>query len=367
MDTAGLLSAVVPIVVAASTGTGTDAATGTSTGTGSATGAGTVPPVVRLVRERLGQSESGRAALTGLGGSPRDPAAADRLRTALRDVIDSEPDFGRQLAGLLTAPPPPTAPPGPPPAPAGTAPGDPTGKISLGPLTIATTRGGAGALLTMVACVLGLVVLAVYGGAKALDGDDAAAGNGRGGGTAARPGGADGPFDARPRAVLKDRDLVASILPGLDAVPGGWTVETAAEVAQGTGCPPVATRMSVCGTVSYLIPKTDNVASFHVIGFPDLAAARSFYREMKESKPPSVALPALGDESHAYEQDGEAPKEIHSVVRSGTVVVGVMYEIEAETWTDTYGSDHLEILTGTLTERLRQAISGQTPTTRVVF
>ncbi|MEU3600033.1 hypothetical protein ABZ714_15125 [Streptomyces sp. NPDC006798] len=349
------------------TSTGTGAGTGTSTGTGSATGAGTVPAVVRLVRERLGESESGRAALTGLGVSPRDPAAADRLGTALREAVGSDPEFGRRLATLLTAPPPPAEPPGRPPNPSGTATGDPAGELSLGPLTISTTRGGAGALLATVACVLGIVVLAVYGGAKALDGDEAAGGSGRGGGTAARPGGPDGRFDGRDRSVLKDRDVVASILPGLDAVPGGWTVESAPEVAQGTECPPVATRMSACGTVSYLAPETDNVASFHVIGFPDVTAARQFYREMKETKPPSVALPALGDESHAYEQDGEAPKEVHSVVRSGTVVVGVIYEIEAESWTETYGADHLEILTGTLTERLRQAVSGQTPTTRVVF
>ncbi|MFD0395608.1 hypothetical protein ACFQ3Z_40105 [Streptomyces nogalater] len=55
--------------------------------------------------------------------------------------------------------------------------------ISLGPLTISTTRGGPGALLALVALVMGIVALAVYGGVRAIGVDDSP---GPGSGTSTR-------------------------------------------------------------------------------------------------------------------------------------------------------------------------------------
>ncbi|MFI2209567.1 hypothetical protein [Streptomyces sp. NPDC020141] len=363
-----MASAVVPIVVAA------------ITGAGSAIGAGTVQAVSGLVRERLGRSEQGQAALTGLDESPGDSTAADELRAALRDALDTDQEFERRLTALLRTPPPPPRPPAPP---GSVIVGDGNRlrgtNISLGPLTVSTPRGGPGALLALAVLVLGIVVLAVYGGVRVLDADDSPArySGGSGGDTAARQdaGTGDGAGDTgKPaadgvkRTVLKDKAVVASVLPGLDAVPSGWARKSAPEIHGASECPNVPADLLLCGTVAYRAPDTNNIAHLQLFAFPDVAAARSVYRQLKERNPASIALPALGDESHAYNESEErSAKEVRSLVRSGTVVVGVIYEIEAADWTEVYGADHLEILTRMLTQRLQQAMTGGTPTARAVL
>lgn len=68
--------------------------------------------VSALVRERLGMSDRGRAALAGVDGSPYDVAAVYALRTALRDAIADDSVFARRLAEAVgTSPPPSYAPP----------------------------------------------------------------------------------------------------------------------------------------------------------------------------------------------------------------------------------------------------------------
>ncbi|MEU5079782.1 MULTISPECIES: hypothetical protein [Streptomyces] len=370
MDTAGLASAVVPLVVAAVTGAGT------------ALGTETVQMVSGLVRERLGGSEQGRAALTGLDRAPDDSTAADRLHAALRDALDADPAFARRLFSLFEAPPPPQQPPAPP---GSVVIGDGNrlrgSNISLGPLTISTTRGGPGALVALVALVLAIVALAVYGGVRAIGVDDSP---GRGSGTASRQdtGGEGGAAGAsadgsdnslaggRIRPVLKDRDVVKSVLPGLDAVPGGWTQESAPKVleAGASRCRTDQPSVLFCGEAEYQDPSTNNVAEFEVYALSSVSAAQSAYRSARGDAPPSMALPALGDESHAFGgQDGSSGKTVMSVVRFGSVVVGVTYRIEAVDWTEAFGGDHLEVLTRMLVDRVRQACEGQAPTARAVL
>ncbi|MFC5658169.1 hypothetical protein [Streptomyces nogalater] len=370
MDTASLASAAVPLVVAAITGAGT------------AIGTQTVQMVSGLVRERLDGSEQGRAALTGLDRAPDDSAAAGRLHAALRDVLDADPAFARQLLSLFEAPPPPPQPP----APAGSVViGDGNrlrgSNISLGPLTISTTRGGPGALLALVALVMGIVALAVYGGVRAIGVDDSP---GPGSGTSTRqdalreggvPGAsADGaenaPAGGQPRPVLGDRDVVTSVLPGLDAVPGGWTQESAPRVldASASQCRSALPGVLFCGEATYKDPSTRNVAGFEIYALSSVQAAKSAYQEIRKKSPPSMALPALGDESHATGgRETSSGKTVMSVVRVGSVVAGVTYGIEAVDWTEAFGGDHLEILTRMLVERARQAGDGQSPTARAVL
>ncbi|MEU7083124.1 hypothetical protein [Streptomyces achromogenes] len=340
MDTAGLASAVVPLVVAAVTGAGT------------AIGTETAQLVSGLVRERLGGSEQGRAALTGLDRAPDDSTAAERLHAALRDALDTDPEFARRLLSLFQAPSPPPQPPVPP---GSVVIGDGNrlrgSHISLGPLTISTTRGGPGALVALAALVLAVVALAVYGGVRAVGVDDSLTGG-------------------RLRPVLKDRDVVKSVLPGLDAVPGGWTEESGAKVVEaGTspcqGDPP---GVLFCGEAAYKDPSTNNVAEFDVYAFSGVGAAKSAYQSIRKETPPSMALPALGDESHAFGSRGSSSdKTVMSVVRFGSVVAGVTYRIEAVDWTEAFGGDHLENLTRMLVDRARQACEGRAPTARAVL
>ncbi|CAL9284140.1 hypothetical protein [Streptomyces sp. SudanB182_2057] len=367
MDTAGLASAVVPLVVAAVTGAGT------------AIGTETVQMVSGLVRERLGNSEQGRAALTGLDRAPDDSTAADRLHAALREALDADPAFAGRLLSLCEAPPPPQQPPAPP---GSVVIGDGNrlrgSHIALGPLTISTTRGGPGTLVALGALILAIVALAVYGGVRVVGGDDSP---GRGGGTSSgqdtvREGGgagasADGSLaGGRLRPVLRSRDVVESVLPGLDAVPGGWAQESGPKVLDGdtSRCLADPTGVLFCGTVKYQDPATNNITEFAVFAHSSVSAAKSAYQSMRKDSPPSVALPALGDESHAFGGGGSSSgKTVTSVVRFGSVVVGVAYRIEAVDWTETFGGDHLETLTRMLVDRVRQACDGQAPTARAVL
>ncbi|MFF7091994.1 hypothetical protein ACFY9A_06295 [Streptomyces rubradiris] len=347
------------------------------TGAGSAIGTETVQMVSGLVRERLGNSEQGRAALTGLDRAPDDSTAADRLHAALREALDADPAFAGRLLSLCEA----TSPPQQPPAPPGSVViGDGNrlrgSHIALGPLTISTTRGGPGTLVALGALVLAIVALAVYGGVRVIGGD---ASPGRGSGATSREGGgagasADGADDSlaggRLRPVLRSRDVVESVLPGLDAVPGGWAQESGPKVfdADTSRCLADPTGVLFCGTVEYADPATNNIAEFAVAAHSSVSAAKATYQSIRKDGPPSVALPALGDESHAFGRGGSSSgKTVTSVVRFGSVVVGVTYRIEAVDWTEAFGGDHLETLTRMLVDRVRQACEGQAPTARAVL
>lgn len=376
MDTAGLASAASPLVVAAITGAETRY------------GTGTVQVVADLVRERLEVSEQGQAALRGLDPAPDDSVAAERLRSALRDALDADPAFAQRLNALLEAPSPPPAPP----VPAGSVVIGNSNRlrgsnISLGPLTISTTRGGPGMLWSLIAVALGIVALAVYGGVQVIGVDDTPGGRtsdaasrqdtteaeGDADAPSSSAGGAGGEgnplTDARRRPVLKDQAVVMSVLPGLDAVPGGWTQESAPKVlkASGSQCPSAPPDVLFCGAAEYEDPSTNNGVYFEVYPFSSAGAAKSAYQAAKQDHPPSIALPALGDESHAYDRQGSSSKGVRSMVRFGSVVVGVTYLIEAVDWTEAYGADHLEILTRMLTERTQQACNGQQPTARATL
>ncbi|MEW2391038.1 hypothetical protein AB0933_22040 [Streptomyces venezuelae] len=372
----------MPLVVAAITGAETRY------------GTGTVQMVADLVRERLAVSEQGQAALTGLDPAPDDPVAAERLRSALRDALDADPAFAQRLNALLEAPSPPPVPPMPP-APAGSVVIGNSNRlrgsnISLGPLTISTTRGGPGMLWALIAVALGIVALAVYGGVQVIGVDDtpgsrtsdaasrqdttgaegdAGAPSSSAGGAGDVGGAGNPPTDARRRPVLKDQAVVMSVLPGLDAVPGGWTQESAPKVlkASGSQCPSAPPDVLFCGAAEYEDPSTNNGVSFEVYPFSSVGAAKSAYQAAKQDHPPSIALPALGDDSHAYDRQGSSSKGVRSMVRVGSVVVGVTYLIEAVDWTEAYGADHLEILTRMLTERTQQACNGQQPTARATL
>ncbi|MEU7559798.1 hypothetical protein [Streptomyces eurythermus] len=348
------------------------------TGAGTALGTETAQMASGLVRETSGGSEQGRAALTGLDRAPGDSAAADRLHAALRDALDADPAFARRLFSLFEAPPPPQRPPAPP---GSVVIGDGNrlrgSSNSLGPLTISTTRGGPGPGGVGRAGARDRGARRVRRRASDRHGRLARP---RGSGTASQQdaGGAGASADGadnslaggRLRPVLKNRDVVKSVLPGLDAVPGGWTQESAPKVleAGAAQCRTDPPSVSFRGEAEYKDPSTDNVAEFEVYALSSVSAARSACQTTRKDTPPSMALPALGDESHAFgRQDNSSGKTVTSVVRFGRVVVGVTYRIEAVDWTEAYGGDHLEILTRMLVDRARQACEGRAPTARAVL
>ncbi|GGQ33375.1 hypothetical protein GCM10010279_47290 [Streptomyces mutabilis] len=70
----------------------------------------------------------------------------------------------------------------------------------------------------------------------------------------------------QPRPVLEDQEVVESVLPGLDAVPGGWRQENDASVLEASTeqCGSEQPDLLFCGEAAYQDPATNNVARFRV-------------------------------------------------------------------------------------------------------
>ncbi|WP_159072695.1 hypothetical protein [Streptomyces formicae] len=254
--------------------------------------------------------------------------------------------------------------------------------ISVGPLTISNTRGGPGTLMVLIVLGLGILALAVYGGVRAIGVNDSPAGPdtttsrqdtaGADHAPETSASGTEGPDSENPladeqrRPILKDRAVVASVLPGVDAVPSGWTKESGPKIFKGSAaqCRPTPPDALFCGRVQYEAPATNNGFVFDVFPFSSVDAAKSAYQKAKQDNPPSMALPGIGDESHAFDKQKDSSHDVRAAVRVGSVVVGFTYRLDAEEWNRTYDSDHLEILTRMFTHRVQQALDGRTPTAR---
>ncbi|MEO3751359.1 hypothetical protein [Streptomyces sp. B6B3] len=157
MDSTEILAAAVGLM------------TGAAASAVNAVGAGAGDAVFTLVRERLGGSTEGQAALTRVDGEPADPATAVALLVALQRESARDPGFVEELARAMGGPPAPTS-----------ATGNLTvsgtkmrnSHIVLGPLTVNNTRQARFSLAAAAAVLVALVALAVYGGRELVAGDD---------------------------------------------------------------------------------------------------------------------------------------------------------------------------------------------------
>ncbi|MEU5535422.1 hypothetical protein [Streptomyces sp. NPDC020362] len=242
--------------------------------------------VVRVVRERLGSSPGGNAALDRIGEEPgeverrltaaigADAAFADQpiqLREEVRQQAPSPRYAGRDMNTAVLG--------------AHTK----GNTITFGPLTIHRTNGTGAkptALVLVVAVILGL---AVYGLVRVVDGRDSGA---QGTTSAGATGAGDGDGAQTPLkdvgdpaggqakvAPVRDLALAKGVLPDLQSMPSGWSLSEKANTRRTTD-----SSMGSCGgllsegEVAYAVPGGSDQASILVDAYDSADAAAAGYR-----------------------------------------------------------------------------------------
>ncbi|MGW2324692.1 hypothetical protein ACWC5C_02865 [Streptomyces sp. NPDC001700] len=360
----------------------TDLATGAVTAVGAEVGR----TVSVLVRERLGGSADGQAALRAVDDRPQDPEAVAGLTDAVRAVMVADAEFAARLNAALAGPPPP-----PPDAGPRQVVGSVTidggarvrrTQISLGPMTFNNTPSGRAALTVLSVVMAVLLAFAAYGGVRLIAADDGPGATtweqggpgaqwdtGAGSGApdpAPDPGGsgsegtpASGTPAAEKLVPLADAAAVESVLPDADgsSLPAGWTQSSAPRV----GASSRSDGSTFTGWVKY-IPGDGGGIEFHVLAYPSVEKAHAGYAAMappRSAEAKSLTMPSAGDESRAYSSPqkqsfGDSGLTMDrdvsvTMVRTGSVVT-VIAKID--------DSALLDSLTPMMAERARQAQRG---------
>ncbi|MFB9571878.1 hypothetical protein [Streptomyces yanii] len=306
--------------------------TGTATKVGEQAGAA----VAQVVRDRLGASDRGRAALADLEETGASPEARAGASAVLAEEIDADPRLRQALTGHLSAP-----------HAAGGVIIDRSrmrdNPILVGSGTInfrrPTSAAGTVALVLAVLVVLAVIVLAVYGGSRILSSDDspdsghgsASATAGKNDGSASDSGSEERTITPRALTVAETKDVV----PGLEDMPSGWAVFSARNgfPAEGeTGC----NR----GTANYENPEKNSgnlMVLYRVTACQDVRTVIDGYAELLkgvETSDPEetrIAMPKCGDESFATSYtitDGTSDSNgdrVEMRARVGAVLIDMTY------------------------------------------
>lgn len=307
-------------------------------GASAAVGTEIAQTVTGLVRGRFAGSEEGRAALSALEERPTAPESASALAEELRRQIAADPDFAARLEAAFTD----------------TAPASYSSQvshsiqisgsarvrrntISLGPVTFNNTPSGRASMVVVVAALVALLALAVYGTVQVLDSDStpsqgsaAPRANGTSheadppGGTASS--GAIEEVDGPTRediAPLADEASVLSVMPGTADVPIGWIQVEAPRLFETE--PDDSDRLNASYVARAKYADGDlSLTRFVVFAYGDEKKAEAGYALRQSHVPDSaqaLGMPAIGDENFAYTRQGSG--QLLSVVRVSTVVIEV--------------------------------------------
>ncbi|MFV5995854.1 hypothetical protein ACNPQM_26375 [Streptomyces sp. NPDC056231] len=295
--------------------------------------------VAQVVRDRLGASDRGRAALADLEETGASPEAQAGASAVLAEEIDADPRLRHALTVHLSAP-----------HAAGGVIIDRSRMRGDNPILVGsgtikfrkpTSAAGTVALVLAVLVVLAVIVLAVYGGSRILSSDDspdsghgfASATAGKNDGSASGSGSGSEERTTTPRAltVAETKDVV----PGLEDMPSGWAVFSARNgfPAEGdTGC----NR----GTANYENPEKNSgnlMVLYRVTACRDVRTVIDGYAELLKSVETSdpeetrIAMPKCGDESFATSYtitDGTSDSNGDRVevrARVGAVLIDMTY------------------------------------------
>lgn len=305
--------------------------------------------VAGMVRDRLGRSEPGRAALRRVAINPNNAAPVDELRTALRTILTNDPVFTQQLLTLLDSTPSPLEPPS---ITAGSVVlGDSNrlrkSQIILGPVTLSNSRNARALLVATAALLAALLGFGIYIGVQSVTTDDS------------------------PK--LSNVETAQSILPNLQSLPPGW-IQVDAPHAVVTK---VADGQIFVGGAAYKPGgEPGSAVKFRIQGYSSIEKAATAYRGIKMhdvhtkmDNPPSVindvlplSMSSIDTESTAFKVSGMLSDATiitsYAVVRRGAMIcivsgIGNSYK--------EYPARTLELLTQMMSERVRQAQSGETP------
>ncbi|MFJ2770442.1 hypothetical protein [Streptomyces sp. NPDC087300] len=331
-----------------------------------------------LVRDRLGRSARGRAALDAVAEAPDDPEASGSARAALADEIDADAEFAGRLAVLLHAP-----------SHQYTGSVVMTGskvtrsQIALGPVTINNTRTGRLALVTGVLLVVLVVGIAVYGAVRLFGTTDGDADDPPRGGSSASAGERSG-AGGRTAALPPTTETVRRILPdraSMDTTEFPWA--GAPEVRTSAAGLPLCRAAPACekgataaGAVEFGRgeDKGENKAEFLVLAFPDEATARLAYtdivRDVEEADRGhnnfrKTELERRGEESQGLEGGGldaerdPTPSFVNRalIFRQGAFI-GLAHQLDDPT--ARRGTRILD-LSAVLAERVAKADAGKNP------
>lgn len=365
MDPTELVSQTVRVVTEFAGG----AATAAATGVGQA--------VSDLVRQRLGGTPSGQAALAAVDAQPGDPAAVAGLHSELNAGVAADQEFAAALAAALA------------PVLAGPPPEEPPmqtiqnsvvidggsrvrgNTISLGPVTFNNTPSGRTALGAICVALATLVALLVYGSIQALDGDSPGS-QARGGsdpgqgqqktGTDSNETGNDtaGVGNADRAMPLGDAQAVRNVLPDERSLPSGWT-ESSAPTADVSSQDDGSTFE---GEAEYL-GRYSMETQFLVRSYPDEGTAQTAFDALtskaRKEGASSLTMAQIGDQVAAFSistSQGDAyvtHTTRSTVVRTGTVLTSV---VGNDNESRSYSSTDLESLTRLLSDRARTAQTG---------
>ncbi|MFC9344055.1 hypothetical protein ACFTY9_38820 [Streptomyces sp. NPDC057021] len=274
------------------------------TGTGTALGEQAAVAVAQVVRDRLGASDRGQAALADLEESGASSEAQAEASAVLAEEIETDPRLQHALTVHLNAPR------------AGGVVihrsrmrGDNPILVGSGTINFRKPTSAAGmvALVLAVLVVLAVIVLAVYGGGRILGSDDspgsghgsASATAGKNEASASSNGSDERTITPRALAVAETKDVV----PGLEDMPSGWAVSSARNgfpTEGGTGCN--------AGTANYKNPEKNSgnlTVTYRVTACRDVRTVIGGYAEALKGVATSdpeetrIAMPKCGDESFA--------------------------------------------------------------------
>lgn len=308
--------------------------TGTATGVGEQAGAA----VAQVVRDRLGASDRGRAALADLEETGASSEAQAGASAVLAEEIETDSRLLHALTVHLSAPH----------AADGVIidrsrmRGDNPILVGSGTINFRkpTSAAGTVALVLAVLVVLAVIVLAVYGGGRILSPDDSPE-SGRGSTSTAgkSAGSASGSGSGSEERTTTPHALTVAetenVVPGLEDMPSGWAVFSAPN-----GFPSEWDKGCNRGTANYQNPEKNSgnlMALYRVTACRDVQTVIDGYAkllkgvETSDPKETRIAMPKCGDESFATSYtitDGQSDSNgdhVEMRARVGAVLIDMTY------------------------------------------
>ncbi|MEV7780495.1 hypothetical protein [Kitasatospora sp. NPDC088351] len=300
---------------------------------------------VDVVRARLRGTPDGAQAVDAVEAAPSDRHAQARLAAAVGQLLATDQAFARYLVTTELGHP--AHQPTPPkPGAATTLTLRAVGGIPGGGLATAGRRAGGSVLVALVLIVVAaLVALGIHLGSRPV----------------LRPG---VPGLAHGAVALRDPGQMRGVLPDLQAMPAGWTLESGPSAGTGSGgevrclLPDACDQQLGYASVTFrgASPYTVN---FTVVSFASTETARRAFdltSQRADGAATAVPLPRIGDQSTARTTGGH---EVEALVRVGTTLL-----YTRATAPDEPTSHDATVLTAfahLLAERAQQAQDGLTP------
>ncbi|MET9859760.1 hypothetical protein ABZY93_10655 [Streptomyces smyrnaeus] len=325
-------------------------ATGAGTGVGTAAG----EEVSRLIRDRLGGSREGRAALAQLDQEPGSSEAESQVRTVLTRALADDPDFARLLEAAATQN-------------MLHAGRDMTvqtvsvnnstvkGTINIGPLTIRKSRGTYLALTATVVVLALLLALSAYGTVQVISTNNPPAT--RSTDSTTTPDTGNGP-EMKP---ITTRNVAKAILPDQSVLPAGWSAAGEPDVLGplDPDDPPLSGYIEFIGPdygITVGMDFFETAASVSKkLNRSEILAGWNIDRDSK-----SLAMPKIGDDSMALIDHSPSGNQVGmvAIARIGTI----MCQLAATDTADpTNTADEVFAFTRMCTQRAKQGQQGRTP------